>query len=86
MKADAISKRGLKKDFYDLWLLINKHQWGLNDLIKMLQAKYSSYNTLIFIKALTYFADAEKTEDFPVVEEKWEEIKEFFKAYVKELI
>lgn len=85
MKADAISKRGLKKDFYDLWLLIKKHNWSLDNLITMLQAKYVNYNTLIFIKALTYFVEAEKTKDFAVVEEKWEEIKKFFISYIREL-
>ncbi|WP_233119553.1 hypothetical protein [Thermosipho affectus] len=37
MKADAISKRGLKKDFFDLWTLIKIHKWCINNLLDMIQ-------------------------------------------------
>lgn len=40
MKVDAISKRGLKKDFFDLWTLIKIHKWSINYLFEMVQKKY----------------------------------------------
>jgi len=86
MKAHAISSRGLKKDFFDLWFLIQIHKWNLKEIVDMLREKYKSYNLSIFIKSLTYFEDAEKNKDFSSVEEKWQEIKKFFINYVKAYI
>ncbi|SHH27855.1 nucleotidyl transferase AbiEii/AbiGii toxin family protein [Thermosipho atlanticus] len=83
MKVDAISKRGLKKDFFDLWILIRIHKWSINDLFEMIQKKYSGYNLAVFLKSLTYFDDAEKNKDFQEVENSWNIIKDFFRNYVK---
>lgn len=83
MKVDAISKRGLKKDFFDLWTLIKIHKWSINYLFEMVQKKYSEYNLAVFLKSLTYFDDAEKNTDFQEVEKRWKIIKDFFTNYVK---
>ncbi|WP_241498797.1 nucleotidyl transferase AbiEii/AbiGii toxin family protein [Fervidobacterium thailandense] len=78
MKMIAISQRGLKKDFYDLWFLIKKYNWSLENLVSMLRKKYEKYNPMIFLRALVYFEDAEKNKDIEEVEKSWEEIKSFF--------
>ncbi|MDI3517440.1 MAG: hypothetical protein PWP37_392 [Thermotogota bacterium] len=83
MKMSAISQRGLKKDFFDLWMLIKIHGWTIKELLAMLQEKYKEYNPLIFLKSLVYFEDAEKNQDFTEVESRWKEIKSFFTAYVR---
>lgn len=83
MKMSAISQGGLKKDFFDLWILIKIHGWTIKELLAMLQEKYKEYNPLIFLKSLVYFEDAEKNQDFTEVESRWEEIKSFFTAYVR---
>ncbi|WP_028843983.1 nucleotidyl transferase AbiEii/AbiGii toxin family protein [Pseudothermotoga elfii] len=83
MKMSAIAQRGLKKDFFDLWYLINIYRWGMKELLSMLERKYKDYNPLIFLKALVYFEDAEKNIDFEEVEEKWLSIKKFFTGYIK---
>ncbi|ABR30960.1 hypothetical protein SU69_05625 [Thermosipho melanesiensis] len=83
MKMSAISQRGLKKDFFDLWYLINIHKWTLRDLLSMLGRKYKGYNPFIFLKALVYFEDAEKNKDFREIEERWKDIKKFFGDFVK---
>jgi len=83
MKVDAISKRGLKKDFFDLWTLIKIHKWSINDLFDMIQKKYAGYNLALFLKSLTYFNDTEKNKDFQEVENSWGIIKDFFRNYVK---
>lgn len=61
MKMAAIIQRGLKKDFFDLWFLINIYKWSINNLISMFEQKFKEYNPSIFLKALVYFEDAEKT-------------------------
>ncbi len=82
MKAIAIAKRGSKKDFYDLWSLMQKHGWTMDDLEKALKRKVPSWNFGIFLRSLTYFEDAEK-ESYPDIDERWEEVKDFFRELVK---
>lgn len=77
MKMAAIIQRGLKKDFFDLWFLINIYKWSINNLISMFEQKFKEYNPSIFLKALVYFEDAEKNTDFKEVEQKWPQIKNF---------
>ncbi len=77
MKAISIAQRGSKKDFFDLWFLIRHHHWELKDLLNFLKKKYSNYNPAIFLKALTYFEDAER-ESYTEIDPLWPEIKEYF--------
>lgn len=66
MKIDAISARGSKKDFIDLYVLLE--QYSLKEILTMFEEKYADihYNTLHLLKSLTYFEDAE-TEPMPVM-------------------
>lgn len=84
MKALAIAQRGSKKDFFDLWFLMNKRGITLQGLLKDLEKKYSGYNPGIFLKALTFFEDAEK-ETNEYVEPFWEDIKRFMVSLLREL-
>jgi predicted nucleotidyltransferase component of viral defense system len=78
MKAVAVAQRGEKKDFYDLWYLMETHDWEIDNLIQMAEKKYPNYNSSILIKALTYFDDAENMQEQETVESRWSEIKAFF--------
>jgi len=83
MKAIAISQRGSKKDFFDLYFLMNKHGWNISKIIDFCKAKYENvFPEEIFIKALVYFEDAEK-EYYPEIESSWEKVKRFFIESVK---
>ena len=59
MKIDAISSRGSKKDFIDIYFLLEKY--SIEKLLDFFRKKYShiEYNTLHILKSLSYFADAE---------------------------
>lgn len=76
MKLSAISSRGSKKDFIDLYFLLKKY--SLQELIDIFEKKYSNieYNKAHLLKSLTYFAEAEE-EPMPVMRKKatWEEVK-----------
>ncbi|MEK7635601.1 MAG: nucleotidyl transferase AbiEii/AbiGii toxin family protein [Patescibacteria group bacterium] len=76
MKIDAISSRGSKKDFIDLYFLLKKY--SLSELIKFFEKKYRGvkYNRLHILKSLTYFSDADD-EPMPRMIEplEWEEAK-----------
>lgn len=80
MKLVAISSRGSRKDFADLYVILQ--QGGtLEAYFDMLPRKYgaSRVNTYHILKSLTYFADAEK-EPMPrmLVPFDWDKCKAFF--------
>lgn len=86
MKVQAILGRGRKKDFWDVAELLN--HYSISDFIKFHTEKYASQNLLITVpQALTYFADAEESED-PVSLKKqtWEGVKKFINTKVSEYL
>ena len=60
MKVAAIGSRGAKKDFYDLYFLLEK--FTIYEIISFFSQKYSIYNDFHYVQSLCYFEDAEKTE------------------------
>ena len=77
MKLDAVTKRGSKKDFYDIYFLLQ--QMALPEMLDLYNNKYKLSTMFHIIKSLTYFDDAE--EDLqPVVFDKkitWLKVKRF---------
>jgi predicted nucleotidyltransferase component of viral defense system len=80
MKLDALSSRGTKRDFVDLYCIAK--QLPLLKLLSLFQQKYAAvhYNILHVKKSLVYFDDAEgdPLPDMRVPIE-WNKVKEFFK-------
>jgi hypothetical protein len=80
MKLAAISNRGSRKDFIDLYTILLGGP-SLRDYFDLLPRKYGPkrVNTYHILKSLTYFADAE-AEPMPVMLEpfNWKECKSFF--------
>lgn len=75
MKLDAITGRGSKKDFYDLYFLLE--QYSIDDLFSFYTEKYPHQTTFHVIRSLTYFDDAELQPN-PIVFDKtitWEKVK-----------
>ena len=87
MKLSAISSRGTKRDFVDLYVASNRY--GLSHLLELFQKKYARihYNIVHILKSLTYFEDAEK-EPMPnmLMTLSWEEVRWFFIREVPGLI
>jgi predicted nucleotidyltransferase component of viral defense system len=77
MKVVAIAQRGSKKDFYDLWFLMKRHNWSLKYVIELAKTKYPTLSIGVILKSIIYFEDAEK-ESYEDIDKKWSEIKEFF--------
>jgi len=79
MKVIAIIQRGTKKDFIDLWTIIEEKKYSLQDIFIFCKTKYGkAFSESIALKALTYFKDAE--EGTPEEEESnfsWESIKKY---------
>jgi hypothetical protein len=57
MKLAAVAQRGAKKDFIDLFALLEKHR-PLNELLSLYQKKFSIRDIGHVLRATTYFDDA----------------------------
>lgn len=86
MKLQAISDRGTKRDFIDLYFLAK--EFSLESMLSFYDQKYGSLEERLYhlIKSLGYFDDAEG-EDMPqmLVSVDWEEVKAFFRKEVRRL-
>ena len=83
MKLVAIGGRGAKKDFFDLYNIIEKCNISINELVKGLKQKCGdNINYVNIIMGLSYFEDAED-EILPktFVDYNWENIKKFFTEF-----
>lgn len=74
MKLSAITNRGTKKDFIDLYFLLK--EFSFSELIDLYLKKYAGAQLFTVLKSLTYFEDAE-TDPMPVMLNpvNWEEVK-----------
>jgi hypothetical protein len=64
MKLDAITGRGTKKDFYDIFFLLK--YFTIGEMLNLYDKKYSHSTAFHVIKSLSYFDDAETQAD-PIV-------------------
>lgn len=81
MKLIAISQRGTKKDFFDLYYICNNFDITIKEILDILDKKYdkNKINYLHIIQSLAYFEDAED-ENLPKVFIKydWNTIKKYY--------
>lgn len=85
MKLKAITQRGSKKDFYDIYFLLAR--LSLEEMLNLFREKFKQQETFHVIKSLTYFEDAEKYYD-PLVFDKsvtWQKVKTAVVKAVKDL-
>lgn len=77
MKLSAVSSRGAKKDFFDLFFLLRAY--SLAQMILFFETLFAGkeYNTLHILKSLAYFDDAEHDPDpMMLMSVTWGEVKE----------
>jgi len=75
MKVNAVLGRGTRKDFVDMYFLIQRY--GLDQVMQFYKAKYPEHSEYRAMLSLTYFEDAEQNpmpEMF--VDVSWEEMKQ----------
>lgn len=85
MKVQAISGRGNKKDFVDLFVLLQKY--SLQELVDFFHKKYEkfNYNQLHILKSLSYFYDADTNPEPVYIHPiSWNEVKKVIKNIVDE--
>lgn len=83
MKINAIEGRGSRKDFVDIYMLLQHYTLG--ELLDFYSMKYPNYSIFRALLSLTYFDDAE-TQAMPkmFITQTWEEIKAYISDKVKE--
>jgi len=85
MKLAAISGRGKRKDFYDLYYLLR--DYSLEDLISFNKKKFPDSNEMIIIKSLGYFDDADLDQQ-PILMEQvsWSTVKKTISGHLQNYI
>jgi predicted nucleotidyltransferase component of viral defense system len=83
MKLDAISGRGSKKDFYDIYFLLR--EMTLEKMFSLYLEKYPHQTTFHVLRSLAYFNDAEKDPE-PFLfdtEVSWSVVKNKIKEVIR---
>ena len=84
MKLKAIAGRGSKKDFIDIYFLLG--HFSLNKMLEMFQKKFPNIATLLVVKSLAYFADADN-QPMPnmYIPTQWETVRKTILDSIREL-
>ena len=87
MKILAISQRGKRRDFIDIYFLIQK--FGLKKIMELTKEKYSMFNIYVGLQGLSYFKDADEdleVDRFRLFEKiSWGKIKNYIVKEVNEV-
>jgi hypothetical protein len=81
MKVQAIGDRGTRRDFVDLYVVAR--EYGLGQVLEWFVRKYAAvaYSRTQYLKALTYFRDAEQDADPDLrAQITWAAVTEFFRS------
>ena len=84
MKILAISQRGKRRDFIDMYFLIK--EFGLREIIEFTKEKYPMFNIYVGLQGLLYFKDADEDSEkqrFKMLQKAdWRGIKKYIKREV----
>jgi hypothetical protein len=81
-KVHAILDRGLRRDFFDLYVMLQHHGLGIIECIRALRDVYGTdVNEGLILRALCYFDDAQKEATLPNEGPgDWKLVKSFFQS------
>ncbi len=81
MKLLAITGRGTKKDFVDLYFLLQNY--GLDEILNFYKNKYYDGSLFLVLKSLSYFDDAEKNPNpFMLKPFDWKNAKSYIEQTI----
>ena len=84
MKLNAIAGRGSKKDFIDLYVILQR--FSLNEVISFYNDKYPDGSIFMVLKSLSYFEDADlELSPKMYIDVQWYEIKAFISEQLKHI-
>lgn len=82
MKLGALSRRGLRRDFWDLAEIVRKGGVSLEEACRAYRERYGVAEADLYhvLRALTWFEDAERDPAYPagLTESMWGDIRAFF--------
>jgi hypothetical protein len=87
-KLHAILDRGLRRDFFDLYVLLQQHHLGIAAVLTAIRTVYEGQiNDGLMLRALTYFDDAEREAQLPGEgPSDWPSVKDYFLVQVGSLL
>jgi len=87
-KLHAILDRGARRDFFDLYVVLQQRQLGIAECLRAIRTVYlQEVNDALLLRALTYFDDADREAPLPGEgEQDWERVKDFFLTRVGQLL
>jgi hypothetical protein len=79
-KLHAILDRGTRRDFFDLYVTLEHHRLGVLECLRAIREVYRrEVKDTLFLRALTYFDDAEREAPLPGEGPgDWEAVKDYF--------
>lgn len=83
MKLNAITRRGAKKDFFDIYELLD--HYTLDQMLHFFEEKYASTDIGFVVRSLVYFEEADRSKD-PIMLKKnnWQQVKNKIGQVVRE--
>jgi hypothetical protein len=87
-KLHAILDRGLRRDFFDLYVMLQQHSLGIASVLSAIRTVYrSEIDDTLMLRALTYFDDAEREARLPGEGKvDWRTLKDYFLVQVGSLL
>ena len=87
-KLHAIVDRGARRDFFDLYVVLQQQQLGIAELLRAIRLVYQQeINDSLLLRALTYFDDADREAVLPGEGPRdWDRVREFFLSRVGQLL
>ena len=87
-KIHAVLDRGLRRDFFDLYVLLEQERLGMATLLASIRKVYGGeIDDGLLLRALTYFDDADREAALPGEGPRdWRVVKEYFLVQVGSLL
>lgn len=87
-KLHAILDRGTRRDFFDLYVIMQQERLALVDAFRAIRTVYSSdVNEGLLLRAITYFDDADAEGALPGEgRDDWKQVRSFFAAAAGALV
>ena len=82
MKLNALANRGTKKDFFDIYEVLQ--EFSLQEILGFFKKKYPNKDYYYILRSLVYFNDAELNKE-PIMIKKysWSDVKNFISNEVR---
>ncbi len=87
-KLHTILDRGLRRDFFDLYVMLERHRLGIVAALAAIRTVYhAQIEDGLLLRALTYFDDADREAPLPGEgTQDWKAVKEYFLLQVGKLL